>query len=86
VAVNSTHAKKKYFSRRVELENCCAAKDEANDDCLPEAREIMGLNLNTDLVVLSTCDTARGSIGASVSNHDSDWRGKFKRFSLGNSS
>lgn len=34
------------------------------EDGLIEAREIMGLNLCADLVVLSACDTARGRIGA----------------------
>jgi CHAT domain-containing protein len=39
-------------------------KDSADDDGLLEAREIMGLRLNADPVVLSACDTARGRIGA----------------------
>ena len=39
-------------------------EDSASDDGLLEAREIMGLKLNADLVVLSACDTARGRIGA----------------------
>jgi CHAT domain-containing protein len=42
------------------------ARDEndATDDGLLEAREIMQLNLHADLVVLSACQTARGRIGA----------------------
>lgn len=40
------------------------AKDAASDDGLLEAREIMSLKLNANLVVLSACDTARGRIGA----------------------
>ena len=35
-----------------------------DDDGLLEAREIMQLNLHANLVVLSTCQTARGRIGA----------------------
>jgi len=37
---------------------------DGEEDGLIEAREIMGLNLCADLVVLSACDTARGRIGA----------------------
>jgi CHAT domain-containing protein len=40
------------------------AKDGANDDGLLEAREIMGLKLNADPVVLSACDTSKGRSGA----------------------
>lgn len=36
----------------------------AKDDGLLEAREIMSMNLNADLAVLSACETARGRIGA----------------------
>lgn len=37
--------------------------DPENDGRL-EAREIMGMNINADLAVLSACDTARGRVGA----------------------
>lgn len=40
------------------------AENEAAEDGLLEAWEIMGMNLRADLVVLSACDTARGRIGA----------------------
>ena len=40
------------------------ASSNADDDGLLEAREIMKLNLNADLAVLSACQTARGQIGA----------------------
>src|SRR5581483_3525062 len=36
----------------------------ATEDGRLEAREVMNLSLNADLVVLSACDTARGRIGA----------------------
>jgi CHAT domain-containing protein len=36
----------------------------SGDDGLLEAREILDLHLEADLVVLSACDTARGKIGA----------------------
>jgi CHAT domain-containing protein len=41
-----------------------AAKNDLEDGRL-EAREVMNLSLNADLVVLSACDSARGRIGAS---------------------
>jgi CHAT domain-containing protein len=40
------------------------AKTGEDDDGLLEAREIVNLNLQADLVVLSACETARGRIGA----------------------
>jgi CHAT domain-containing protein len=40
------------------------AEGDYEEDGLIEAREIMGLNLCADLVVLSACDTARGRIRA----------------------
>jgi CHAT domain-containing protein len=36
----------------------------ASDDGLLEAWEIMKMDLNADLVILSACDTARGKVGA----------------------
>ncbi len=40
------------------------ARDGAGDDGLLETREVIDLDLNADLVVLSACETARGKIGA----------------------
>ena len=35
-----------------------------SEDGLLEARELLGMNLNAELVVLSACETARGRVGA----------------------
>jgi CHAT domain-containing protein len=37
--------------------------NDANDDGLLEAREIMRMNLSAELVVLSACETAQGRVG-----------------------
>ena len=36
----------------------------STEDGLLEAREIMTLNLNADIAILSACDTARGRISS----------------------
>jgi CHAT domain-containing protein len=40
-----------------------AAGSATNEDGILEARELLGMHLNADLVVLSACETARGRIG-----------------------
>ena len=44
--------------------NEISATNKANEDGLLEAWEIMRMNLQADLVVLSACETARGRIGS----------------------
>ncbi len=41
-----------------------AAEPAGGEDGLLEAREILGMNLNAELAVLSACETARGRVGA----------------------
>ncbi|HYW72399.1 MAG TPA: tetratricopeptide repeat protein [Pyrinomonadaceae bacterium] len=48
----------------VVLSNLLQPAGDPQEDGLLEAWEIMNLNLNADMVVLSACDTARGRIGA----------------------
>jgi transposase len=54
----------KLFVQVLQLCKRAGAQNDSNDDGLLEAREVMQLDLQADLVVLSACQTARGRIGA----------------------